>query len=92
MVRENIMAITYILFSKEKNQFYIGSSRADDSKNRMKAHNAGKVRSTKSGRPWVEVFVETFNNYTEARKGEIFLKSGVGRQWITNKFGYFKQS
>lgn len=38
------------------------------------------------------VATELFNDYTEARKREIFLKSGVGRQWIKNQFGDFKQS
>jgi len=85
------MAITYILFSKTKNQFYIGSSRVN-SVSRINAHNTGKVRSTRSGRPWVEVAKESFNNYTEARKREIFLKSGVGRRLIKNQFGYLKQS
>jgi putative endonuclease len=85
------MAITYILFSKVKNQFYVGSSRVN-SKSRINAHNSGKVRSTKSGRRWVEIYVETFDVYTDARKREIFLKSGVGRQWVKNQFGYLKQS
>jgi len=85
------MAKTYILFSKTKNQFYVGSSR-ENNIDRLKAHNSGKVRSTKSGRPWIEVAKESFDNYTEARKREIFLKSGVGRQWIKSQFGYLKQS
>ena len=84
------MAITYIIFSKLKNQFYVGSSRTD-SPDRLKAHNGGKVRSTKSGCPWVEIAKELFDNYTEARKRELFLKSGVGRQWINNQFGHLKQ-
>ena len=85
------MAITYILFSKSKNQFYVGSSRADDLVVRLKAHNFGKVRSTKSGRPWNEIAKELFSSYTDARKRELFLKSGVGRKWLKEKFGYLKQ-
>jgi len=85
------MAITYIIFSKIKNQFYVGSSRSNDT-SRLNAHNSGKVRSTKSGRPWVEVAMESFDSYTEARRREIFLKTGVGRQWIKDRFGHFKQS
>ena len=86
------MAITYILFSKSKNQFYVGSSHADDLVFRIKAHNSGKVKSTKSGKPWVEIAKELFNSYTDARKREIFLKSGVGRKWLKEQFGYLKQS
>ena len=88
---EKHMAITYIIFSKNKNQFYVGSSRNEDLLIRLKSHNSGKVRSTKSGRPWIQVVVESFSDYTEARKREIFLKSGIGRQWIKNKFGNIKE-
>ena len=86
------MAITYILFSKLKNRFYVGSSRANDLVVRLKAHNSGKVRSTKFGQPWVEIAKEIFDGYTDARKREIFLKSGVGRNWLKSQFGYLKQS
>ena len=86
------MAITYIIFSKTRKKFYIGSSREDSFASRLKAHNTGKVRSTKSGRPWIEITTKLFDNYTNARKKEIFLKSGVGRKWIKENFGYLKQS
>jgi len=86
------MAITYILFSKSKNKFYVGSSRADDLRVRIKAHNYRKVRSTKFGRPWIEIAKELFESYTDARKREIFLKTGVGRKWLKERFGYLKQS
>ena len=85
------MSITYILFSKTKNQFYVGSSRLNDSEKRLRAHNVGRVRSTKLGRPWAKVAMELFDSYTEARKREIFLKSGVGRKWIKSQFGQLKQ-
>ena len=86
------MAISYILFSKLKNQFYVGSSRANDLTIRLKAHNAKKVKSTKSGCPWVKIAVENFESYTEARRREIFLKSGVGREWLKSNLGYIKKS
>ena len=80
------MAITYVLRSKKNEKFYIGSSRFNDPDKRLKSHNAGKVRSTKSGRPWYIVHIEYFETYTEARKRENFLKSGVGRKWIYKQF------
>ena len=88
----NFMAITYVLFSKSKDQFYVGSSRANDLEVRIKAHNGGKVRSRKTGRPWIEIAKELFESYTDARKREIFLKTGVGRKWLREHFGYLKQS
>ena len=92
MAEKHGMSVTYIIFSKMKRHFYVGSSRLNDTEKRLKAHNAGRVRSTKLGRPWVEVAVEVFDSYTEARKREIFLKSGVGRKWISNRYGHYKQS
>jgi len=80
------MAIAYILRSEKNQKFYTGSSRFDDAKIRLSAHNVGKVRSTKHGRPWKLVHTECFEKYTEARTREIFLKTGVGRNWIYNQF------
>ena len=80
------MAETYILFSKKSNKFYVGSSR-DSAKQRLEAHNKGKTRSTKFERPWVLLHVERYETYTEARKRELFLKTGVGRQWIKRLYG-----
>jgi putative endonuclease len=79
------MACVYILRSKVTDKFYVGSSREDNASVRLKAHNAGKSRSTKSGRPWFIVREEQYGIYTEARQREIFLKSGVGRKWIKDK-------
>jgi len=52
----------------------------------MKAHNAGKVRSTKAYRPWKVVYAEQYDLYSEARKRELFLKSGAGRKWLKEQF------
>ena len=84
------MACVYILYSKQRNQFYKGSLREDDSLTRLKAHNSGKVRSTKAGIPWELVRVEFFEEYSFARKRELFLKTGPGRKWIKEQMGSFK--
>ena len=68
---------------KRGGRFYVGSSR-DSAAGRLDAHNAGKTKSTRFGRPWELLLVETFATYTEARKRELFLKSGVGRKWVKN--------
>ena len=83
------MSYTYILYSSSTNKFYIGSSRRD-SQTRLEEHNQGKTKSTKAGVPWQFVWEEEHLHYSEARKREIFLKSGVGRNWIKEKFGYLK--
>ena len=84
------MACVYILFSETKNNFYVGSSRKNEAIGRLKEHNAGRIKSTKSGLPWIIVYEEQHLNYTNARKRELFLKSGVGRKWIKEKFWYHK--
>ena len=86
------MACIYINFSKSINKFYIGSSRENNAQKRFASHNTGKVRSTKSGRPWALIHQEIYKNYTEGRKRELFLKTGMGRKWIKEKFGHYKQN
>ena len=68
-------------------RFYIGSSRESDAKVRLMAHNAGRTKSTKASRPWLIVIEENYANYTDARKRENFLKSGVGRKWVKDNLG-----
>lgn len=77
-----LMACTYVLRSLKTNKFYVGSSHEDSADSRLNSHNSGKTKSTKFGRPWVIIHEETFLTYTEARKREIFLKTGQGRKWI----------
>ncbi|HPT40725.1 MAG TPA: GIY-YIG nuclease family protein [Candidatus Paceibacterota bacterium] len=74
------MYYVYILYSDKSNKIYKGSTA--DIKNRLKEHNAGEVQSTKAFRPWQLIYLETFINKTDARKEELFLKSGKGRERV----------
>jgi predicted GIY-YIG superfamily endonuclease len=47
----NYMPCVYVLFSEVTNKHYIGSSHSDSAEVRLKSHNSGKTKSTKSGRP-----------------------------------------
>ena len=49
---------------------------------RLKEHNEGKNRSTKGFAPFELVHVEEFEERTEARKREKYLKSGIGREFV----------
>ena len=49
---------------------------------RLKEHNEGKNRSTKGFAPFEVVHVEKFEERTEARKREKYLKSGTGREYL----------
>ena len=76
------MPCVYILHSFKTKKIYIGSSHEDTADTRLRSHNSGKTKSTKFGRPWVIIHQEQFLTYTEARKREIFFKSGQGRKLI----------
>ncbi|MBU1998117.1 MAG: GIY-YIG nuclease family protein [Candidatus Omnitrophota bacterium] len=70
----------YVIKSRKDGKLYIGSTSAVEQ--RLQYHNSGKVRSTKSRRPFEIVFKEEHADITSARKRENFLKSGQGRKWL----------
>ena len=70
----------YVLESSIDHQHYVGLSANIES--RLKMHNAGKVRSTKSRRPYQLVFQELIGSLKEARKREKYFKSAAGRKYL----------
>ncbi len=70
----------YVLESLIDRQHYIGLSANVES--RLKMHNAGKVRSTKSRRPFQLVYQELIGSLTEARMREKYFKSAAGRKYL----------
>lgn len=70
----------YVIHSETTGSFYKGLSINIDE--RIKQHNKGKVKSTKSGRPWKLVYFEKVNFLKEAREREKYLKSGGGRLFL----------
>lgn len=60
--------------------YYLGSSA--DVMGRVKAHQEGKVKYTKSRLPVVVLFIEEFRNYQEAYRFEIKAKSWKKRSSI----------
>ncbi len=76
--------VVYVLLSKKFNKTYTGFT--SNLIERFKSHNSlGKKGYTIRYRPWFVIHVETFNSKVEARKRELFLKSGQGRVWIRNQ-------
>jgi len=69
------MYYTHILRSPT-GRYYIGST--GDMEAGLRAHNSGKVRSTKAFAPWEVVRLEEFHTCTEARERELQLKSFKG--------------
>jgi putative endonuclease len=78
----------YIIKCKE-GKFYIGLS--SDVEKRIDAHNKGLSIWTSKYSGWIKVYERLFENYSEARKWEIYLKkqkSGNGfRKIIAESMG-----
>ena len=73
-------AYMYILWSLKDCGTYTGSAR--NLFERLKEHNNGRVKSTKGRRPLKLIYFEEFDDYGLARKREMYLKTGAGRDWI----------
>lgn len=70
----------YIIKSKKYGRTYTGYT--SDLTGRLKRHNQGRVFSTKAYVPYELIYFEVFQDKTEARKREIFFKSGFGRKLV----------
>ncbi|MCB0496269.1 MAG: GIY-YIG nuclease family protein [Cyclobacteriaceae bacterium] len=71
---------TYILQSLKDGSFYYGHSK--DVEQRLKSHNAGKVRSTKARRPWKLYYFEEFETKSQAYRREMFFKTIDGYNYL----------
>ncbi len=74
------MYFVYVLYSAKLRKRYIGST--SDLATRIHQHNSGKTRFTKGGIPWDIINKEEYSTLSEAGKRELFLKAGVGRQFL----------
>ena len=61
-------------------KYYIGAT--SNIENRVEYHNKGKVKSTKSHRPWKLIYNEKYNTLSEARKRESQIKGWKSRKAI----------
>ena len=70
----------YVIQSIDGLHQYVGMSA--DPERRLKEHNAGQSRFTKTFRPWKIVYIEAAGNREDARKLEKYYKSAAGRRKI----------
>ena len=77
------MYLTYILKSLKDSKYYYGS--CENVEVRLKIHNSGKVRSTKSRLPFTVHYVEQLVTRAEAQKREYFFKSIESYKWLKKK-------
>ncbi len=72
------MYYVYVLQSLKDKQLYIGYTR--DLRRRLTEHNEGSTDSLIGRRPLQLIFYEAYLHADEARKREIFYKSGRGHE------------
>ncbi|QQG44122.1 MAG: GIY-YIG nuclease family protein [Candidatus Roizmanbacteria bacterium] len=77
------MFYVYVLQSLKDKRFYIGFSA--DLKKRVKDHNEGRVVSTKNRRPLDLIYYEAYKFEQQARKQELFYKTGQGRRVLKTR-------
>jgi putative endonuclease len=70
----------YVLRSLKVSRRYVGMSKHPDL--RLLEHNTGRNKSTKGYIPWEMIYIEEFETLQEARNREVFLKSGIGREFL----------
>ena len=75
------MTYVYVLKSLRNGKRYVGSTDLLPEE-RLKKHNHGSNRFTKGNGPFALIYTENYFSKTEARKREIFLKSGIGRSYL----------
>ncbi|WP_234573052.1 GIY-YIG nuclease family protein [Rhodohalobacter sp. 614A] len=78
--KKYVLFSVYILRSTKTGNHYYGHTK--NLEKRLKAHNDGKVRSTKAYRPWKIIYTEKFLTTSEAFRRELFFKSIEGYQYL----------
>ena len=74
------MIYLYVIKSEKNGDLYVGICK--DVTKRLLDHENGKNRYTKGLRPWRLMRVEDFQDWSEARKKEIYYKSGIGKEQL----------
>lgn len=83
------MFFVYVLQSEVDSSTYVGFS--SNIEERLKAHNSGKTKSTKSKRPWKVVYYEAYQTERLALNREKELKTNrfAKEQLFKRIFGPF---
>ena len=79
----------YVLRSVKNGRLYTGST--NDLERRLEEHQRGKNRYVRHGGPFELLYTEEYETRLEARRRELFLKSGRGRALLREKLGPLAQ-
>ncbi|OGN16549.1 MAG: excinuclease ABC subunit C [Candidatus Yanofskybacteria bacterium RIFCSPHIGHO2_02_FULL_50_12] len=78
----------YLIRSIKDGRWYTGFT--VDIRKRLGEHNEGKYVSWTKGRgPFEVIYYEMCKNKEDARKREIYLKTGMGRRYLKNRLKRF---
>ena len=77
------MFYVYVLKSLMDQRFYVGYTEELD--DRIIAHKAGKVFSTKWRRPFEMIYYEACRKQSDALRREKYLKTTYGKRYIRNR-------
>jgi len=77
------MFYVYVLKSTKDKQFYVGYT--NDLEQRILAHEAGKVYSTRRRRPIELIYYEACRQNRDALRREKYLKTTYGKRYIRNR-------
>ena len=76
------MHYLYIIYSSSFNKYYVGET--SDFSERFIQHNNGFYKNsyTSKANDWVKILVIDFDNISQARKAEAFIKKMNSREFI----------
>ena len=74
------MYTVYAIKSRSRNYIYVGLT--SNLKERLDRHNNGTNKTTSPYAPFDLIFVEECPDRKAARKREMYLKSGVGKEFL----------
>ena len=74
------MFTTYVLLSSKNGRHYIGST--NNLERRLNEHNRGTTKALRYSGPYKTIYTEVFETQLEARRRELELKTGKGREWL----------
>ena len=77
------MFYNYILQSKRNKNLYVGCT--VDLRKRLKEHNQGLNKSTKTYRPWKLIYNEACLNEDDAKRRENYLKTSQGQRLLKRR-------
>ena len=80
---------TYVLVSLKDLQFYMGYT--NDLRRRVEEHNLGKSFATKPRKPLKLVYYEACLNMNDAKNREVYLKSSIGRTFLSKRLNNFRR-